>query len=340
MSSMSLASRAAAWRTSRAAENRILPAWASFILRRLVRSVFVLFALSLLAFGLVHMLPGSPVDTLAGPYSDEATRASLTTSLGLDRSLPVQYFTWLGNTLQGDFGTSAFNGLPVRELIGERLPNTLQLAVFATIISIAWGVPAGAIAALKRGRTFDVVARTATFVGLAIPVFVFGVALVLLFSVAFPAWPTLGYVSFARDPVQNLQAIILPSIALGLPLGATLARFMRTSMLEVYEQDFIRTALSTGSTKFEATVKHGLRNASAPVATVAGLQMASIVGNSILIENVFAIAGIGQLTVNALTQHDYAVAQACILVLGATFVVLNFIVDLLLPLIDPKIGRD
>jgi ABC-type dipeptide/oligopeptide/nickel transport system permease component len=307
---------------------------------RVMRSLVVLFALSLLAFSVVHLLPGSPVDTLAGPFSDAATRAALTEDLGLNEPLPLQYVTWLGNLLQGDFGTSVFNGLPVSELIGERLPNTFELAIFATIVSVAWGVPVGAFAALRRGRGFDVAARGATFLGLAIPVFVFGVGLVLIFSVIFPSWPTLGFVSFADDPARNLQTMILPSIALGLPLGSTLCRFMRSSMLEVYEQDFIRTALATGSTKFQATMRHGVRNAAAPVATVAGLQMAGIVGNSILIENVFAIPGIGQLTVTAITQHDYAVAQACILVLGATYVLLNFIVDLLLPLIDPKIGRD
>ena len=317
-----------------------LPRGVRFAVRRLLRGLLVLFALSLLAFGLVHLLPGSPVDTLAGPYSDEATRKQLTADLGLDEPLPLQYLTWLSNMLHGDLGTSAFNGLPVSELIGDRLPNTLQLAVFATLVSLAWGIPAGALSAMKRGRPFDVAARTASFVGLAIPVFVFGVALVMVFSTVFPSWPTLGFVPFSQDPVKNLQSMILPSIALGLPLGSTLCRFMRSSMLEVYEQDFIRTALASGSTPLQATMRHGLRNAAAPVATVAGLQMAGIVGNSILIENVFAIPGIGQLTVTAITQHDFAVAQACILVLGATYVVLNFAVDLLLPLIDPQIGRE
>jgi len=318
----------------------VVPRGVRFAVRRLVRGLLVLFALSLLAFGLVHLLPGSPVDTLAGPYSDEATRQRLTTDLGLDQPLPVQYLTWLSNTLHGDLGTSVFNGLPVRQLIGDRLPNTLELALFATLVSVAWGIPVGALSAMKRGRTFDITARTATFVGLAIPVFVFGVALVMLFSMAFPAWPTLGFVPLSQDPARNLQSMVLPSIALGLPLGSTLCRFMRSSMLEVYEHDFIRTALASGSTKLQATMRHGLRNAAAPVVTVAGLQMAGIVGNSILIENVFAIPGIGQLTVTAITQHDFAVAQACILVLGATYVVLNFAVDLLLPFIDPQIGRE
>jgi len=317
-----------------------LPRGARFAIRRLLRGLLVLFALSLLAFGLVHLLPGSPVDTLAGPYSDAATRQQLTADLGLDKPLPVQYLAWLSNTLHGDLGTSVFNGLPVSQLIGDRLPNTLELAVFATLVSVAWGIPAGAVSAMKRGRLFDAGARTATFVGLAIPVFVFGVALVMVFSIAFPSWPTLGFVPLSQDPVRNLQSMVLPSIALGLPLGSTLCRFMRSSMLEVYEQDFIRTALASGSTKLQATMRHGLRNAAAPVATVAGLQMAGIVGNSILIENVFAIPGIGQLTVTAITQHDFAVAQACILVLGATYVVLNFAVDLLLPFIDPQIGRE
>lgn len=326
-------------RARRARTIPVPPPWARFIARRLLRGGIVLFALSLLAFGLVHLLPGSPVDTLAGPYSDAATRARLTSDLGLDKPLPVQYMTWLSNTMHGNFGTSVFNGLPVRQLISERLPNTLELAVFATLISVLWGIPAGALAAMRRGRPSDLAIRSATFVGLAIPVFAFGVALVLTFSIVFPSWPTVGFVPFADNPTTNLKSMVLPSIALGLPLGSTLCRFMRSSMLEVYEQDYIRTALATGSTHFQATMRHGVRNAAAPVATVAALQMAGIVGNSILIENVFAIPGIGQLTVTAITQHDFAVAQACILVLGATYVVLNLAVDLLLPLIDPQIGR-
>ena len=335
--SQSLTHRSTLWRRPSAPS---LPRGLRFAVRRLVRGLLVLFALSLLAFGLVHLLPGSPVDTLAGPYSDEATRQQLTTDLGLDQPLPVQYLTWLSHTLHGDLGKSVFNGLPVSELIGDRLPNTLELALFATLVSVVWGIPIGALSAMKRGRSFDVAARSATFVGLAIPVFVFGVTLVMVFSIAFPAWPTLGFLPLSQDPVRNLQSMVLPSIALGLPLGSTLCRFMRSSMLEVYEQDFIRTALASGSTKLQATMRHGLRNAAGPVATVAGLQMAGIVGNSILIENVFAIPGIGQLTVTAITQHDFAVAQACILVLGATYVVLNFAVDLLLPFIDPQIGRE
>lgn len=317
----------------------VIPPWLLFVGRRTGRGLVVLFALSLLAFGLVHMLPGSPADTLAGPYSDAATRAQIAADLGLDDPLPVQYLTWLWNTLQGNLGVSYYNGLPVSQLIADRLPNTLQLAVFATLLSVAWGIPAGAVAAMRRGRPFDVATRALSFVGLAIPVFVFGVSLVLLFSLVFPAWPTLGFVPFADDPFRNLQSMLLPAVALGFPLGATLFRFMRASMLEVYEQDYIRTALATGSSDLQVTIRHGLRNAAAPVATVAGLQMAGIVGNSILIENVFAIPGIGQLTVTAITQHDIAVAQACILVLGATYIVLNFLVDLLLPIIDPKIGR-
>lgn len=315
-----------------------LPPLAGFLAARLLRGAVVMFLLSIVAFALVRMLPGDPVDLLAGPYSDAATRARLRTDLGLDGPLVSQYLLWLNNMIHGDLGISVFNGLPVSELVTDRLPNTLQLAVGATLISLLWGVPFGALAAMKRGGLFDRLTRGMTFLGLATPVFAFGVALVLAASVVLPSWPTLGFVPFSENPVRNMQSLVLPSLALGLPLGATIARFMRTSMLEVYEQDYMRTALATGATRLQATVRHGLRNAAAPVVTVAGLQMAGLVGQSVLIENVFAIPGIGQLTVTSILQKDYASAQASILLLGGVFVVLNFLVDLLYPLFDPKVG--
>jgi peptide/nickel transport system permease protein len=315
-----------------------LPPLVVFLGTRLLRSALVMFLLSIIAFRFVHMLPGSPVDLLAGPYSDQATRERLTRDLGLDGPVVGQYLNWLGHVLRGDFGTSLFNGLPVRDLIAERLPNTLELAVAATVISVLWGVPFGAVAAMRRGGFLDRLARSLSFPGLATPVFAFGVALVLLAGKVMPSWPTLGYVPFSQDPVRNLQALLLPALALGLPLGSTICRFMRTSMLEVYEQDYMRTSLATGATRLQATLRHGMRNALAPVVTITGLQLAGLVGQSILIENVFAIPGIGQLTVTSILQKDYATAQACILLLGGVFVVMNLVVDLLYPLINPKVG--
>jgi peptide/nickel transport system permease protein len=250
-----------------------------------------------------------------------------------------QYLRWVGHALHGDFGISIFNGVPVRQLITQRLPNTLELAIAATIVSVAWGVPFGALAAMRRGKLMDRIARSAGFLGMATPVFAFGVALVLLFTVVFPGWPTLAYVSFADDPLRNLQTILLPAFAMGLPLGSTICRFMRSSMLEVYEQDYIRTALASGSSPFVATLRHGLRNAAPPVITITGLQLAGLVGQSILVENVFAIPGIGQLTVTGIAQRDYPVTQACILLLGAVYIVMNLIVDFIHPIIDPRLGH-
>jgi peptide/nickel transport system permease protein len=305
---------------------------------RIVRGVVVLWLLSVLTFVLVQALPGSPVDVLAGPYSDADARARLSEQMGLDQPMVVQYLGWLGQVLQGNFGTSMFSGLPVSDVITDRLVNTVELALAATLISVLWGVPLGAFAALNRGGLVDRIARTFTFLGLATPVFVLGVVLVLAASTWVPGWPTLQYVAFGEDPVGNLKAILLPALALGLPLGSTICRYMRTSMLDVYEQDYIRTSLATGSTRLGATLRHGMRNASAPVVTIAGLQMAGLVGEAVLIENVFAIPGIGQLTVNSLQQQDYAVAQACLLLLGAVYVVMNLAVDLTYPLLDPKVG--
>ncbi|WP_235735356.1 ABC transporter permease [Nocardioides alcanivorans] len=311
---------------------------AAMIVGRLLRGVFVLWLLSILAFVLVQALPGSPVDVLAGPYSDADTRARISAELGMGDPLVTQYFRWLGQIFQGNLGVSLYNGLPVSSLIADRLVNTLELAIAATLISVLWGVPFGALAALNRGGIFDRIARTGTFLGLATPVFVLGVVLVLAATTWFPAWPTLQYVPFADDPVGNLKSLLLPALALGLPLGSTICRYMRTSMIDTFEQDYMRTALSTGASRTQAMVRHGMRNASAPVVTIAGLQMAGIIGEAVLIENVFAIPGIGQLTVNSLQNQDYAVAQACLLLLGAVYVFMNLVVDLTYPLIDPKVG--
>ncbi|MGW3949518.1 ABC transporter permease [Streptomyces sp. NPDC004752] len=316
-----------------------LPPLIRFLIGRVLRGLAVLFVLSILAFGLVRLLPGSPADVLAGPYSDAATRARLATDLGLDRPMTEQYLMWLDRLLHGDFGLSVYNGLPVLDLIKQRLPNTLELALAATVVSVLWGVPAGAIAALRQGRIVDRLARASAFLGLATPVFVFGLGLILVTSFIVPDWPSVGFVPLSDHPLRNLQSVVLPALALGLPLGATLCRFMRASMIEVYEQDYMRTALATGATRLGATLRHGLRNASGPVVTVAGLQLAGLVGNSILIENVFAIPGIGQLTVNSLLQKDYAVTQACILLLGLTYILMNLVVDLIHRLIDPKVGE-
>ena len=316
-----------------------LPPALAFLLRRIARGALVLVVLSMLAFAMVHLLPGNPVENLLGPYSTAAQRARLIQQLGLNGPLVTQYLHWVDNALHGNFGTSLSYGVPVRQLIGERLPTTLELSVAATIISIAWGVPFGALAAMRRGKLTDAVARGATFLGMATPVFAFGVAVVLLFTVVFPHWPTVDYVPFGQNPAQNLQAILLPALVMGLPLGSTICRFTRSSMLEVYEQDFIRTALASGSSPLSATLRHGIRNAAGPVMTVIGLQLAGLIGQSILVENVFAIPGIGQLTVTAISQSDYSVTQACVLLLGAVYVVLNLLVDFLRPFVDPRLAR-
>jgi peptide/nickel transport system permease protein len=314
------------------------PPLLSFLLVRIGRGAAVLVILSILAFAMVRSLPGDPVANLAGPNSTDDQRALLAESMGLNTPLPLQYFTWIGRVLAGDWGTSVFSGLPAGQLITERLPNTVQLALVAVLISVTWGVIAGTLAAQFRGRSIDSIVRGLTFLGMATPVFAFGVVIVLAFTTWFPQWPTLSFTPFASDPGLSLMSILLPAITLGFPMGSTICRFTRASMLEVYEQDYIRTALAGGATPLQATIRHGLRNASAPVTTIAGLQLAGLIGNAILIENVFGIPGIGQLTVTSITQRDYSVAQATILLLGTVYIVMNVIIDFLYPLLDPRIG--
>jgi peptide/nickel transport system permease protein len=314
-----------------------LPPAVPLIGARLLRGLFVLWLLSILTFSLVQALPGSPVDVLAGPYSSAVVRARITEELGLNDPVAMQYLHWLGQILQGNFGTSLFNGLPVSTLISDRLGSTLEVALAATVISVLWGVPLGVLAAMNRGGLIDRIARAGSFLGLATPVFVLGVILVLAATTWAPQWPTLRFVPLSVDPVGNIKSLLLPALALGLPLGSTICRYMRTSLLDVFERDYMRTALATGASRTQATLRHGLRNASAPVVTITGLQMAGLIGEAVLVENVFAVPGIGQLTVNSLQQQDYAVAQACLLLLGAVYVVMNFLVDMTYPIIDPKV---
>lgn len=304
---------------------------------RVVRSLAVVLCLSAIVFALAHLVPGDLAALIAGENSTPQLRAQITQQLGLDQPVWSQYLSWIGHAVRGDLGSSLLDGQSVGTQVAARLPVSLELAVYAAVIAVLWGIPAGIWSAMHQGRAKDRVVNSVAFMGLAVPPFVVGTVMVLLFSTLAPAWPLFSFVPFSQDPLLNLQVLLLPAVALGIPFGATLCRYMRAAVLDVEGQDFMRTAAAKGAGRRRLMLRHALRNALVPVVTAGGLQLGVLVGGTVIVEQVFALPGLGSLIVNSITQHDFTVIQGAILALGASYVLINLVTDLVYPLIDPRI---
>jgi peptide/nickel transport system permease protein len=256
---------------------------------------------------------------------------------GLDEPLYVQYFSWMTNVLQLEFGESIVEGVPVSSLIMNKLPVSASLAVCSMIVSLTISVPAGIISAVEKDEWADTVARAFAFLGVSMPNFWLGILLILFVSVRLDLLPIYGYVSFTESPIGWLRHLILPSITLGTALAAIVTRIMRSSMLETLNEDYLKTARAKGVDERNVIVKHALRNALIPVTTIVGLQLGFLLGGSVLIEVVFALPGMGQLVVNSIFNRDFPVVQSAVLIYALIFVLVNLGVDLLYALIDPRI---
>ncbi|WP_217562167.1 ABC transporter permease [Streptomyces sp. GbtcB6] len=308
-----------------------------YLLIRIARALAVVLCLSAVVFLLAHLIPGDPATLIAGENSTPELRAQITRELGLDQPVWSQYLSWLGHAVRGDLGTSLLDGQSVAAQVSERLPVSLELAVYAAVIAAVWGIPAGIWSAMHQGRAVDRLVNGTAFLGLAFPPFVVGTVMVLLVSRLTPGWPLFSFVPFDQDPLLNLQDLLLPAVALGIPFGATLCRYMRAAVLDVVGQDFMRTAAAKGAGRRRLMLRHALRNALGPVVTAGGLQLGVLVGGTVIVEQVFALPGLGSLIVNSITQHDFTVVQGAVLALGASYVLINLVTDLLYPLIDPRI---
>ncbi|MEU6192687.1 ABC transporter permease [Streptomyces sp. NPDC047061] len=308
-----------------------------YLLIRIARALAVVLCLSAVVFLLAHLIPGDPATLIAGENSTPELRAQITRELGLDQPVWSQYLSWLGHAVRGDLGNSLLDGQSVAAQVADRLPVSLELAVYAAVIAAVWGVPAGIWSAMHQGRAVDRLVNGTAFLGLAFPPFVVGTVMVLLVSRLTPGWPLFSFVPFDQDPLLNLQDLLLPAVALGIPFGATLCRYMRAAVLDVAGQDFMRTAAAKGAGRRRLMLRHALRNALVPVVTAGGLQLGVLVGGTVIVEQVFALPGLGSLIVNSITQHDFTVVQGAVLALGASYVVINLVTDLLYPLIDPRI---
>ena len=307
-----------------------------YIAKRLMVALPTLLIVSMLVFGLQMLLPGDPVLAMAGEERDPETLARIREQLHLDDPVPVQYLRWLGGVVTGDLGTSLRTGEPVSQLIVQKLPVTIQLAVMSMIFAMLIGSPAGIIAAVRKGSVTDWLANFVALSGLSIPNFWLGIMLILLVSVNLGWLPASGYESIFVDPVRSLQTMIMPAFVLGTGLAATLMRHTRSSMLGVLSADYIRTARAKGLTGRQVVLKHSFRNALLPVITLTALLFGELLAGAVLTEQIFTIPGFGKLIVDAVFNRDYAVVQGVVLCTAVGFLLMNLVADVLSVMLNPR----
>lgn len=310
-----------------------------FLGRRLMLTIPTLLGVALVVFLMMRAIPGDVVTQLVGVEQEVTPErmAELRRIFGLDLPIHVQFGQWLGAALQGDLGTSLRTG---RSIMGDlllRFPATLQLSVMSLGIALALALPIGILAARFRGRWPDYLGSAFVLVGLSVPSFFLGILLILLFSLRLGWLPPAGFVPFMEDPGESLRRMILPALSLGLILAAATTRIMRSTMLEVLSRDYVRTARAKGLSERRVTMTHALRNALIPVVTVVGLQFGSLLGGTVIIEQVFSIPGVGRFALEGINLRDYPVVQGAVLVISGAFVFVNLLVDVLYAVIDPRV---
>ncbi len=309
----------------------------SFLPRRLLQLIPTLFLVSMLIFGLQQLLPGDPALVMAGEEKDPAVIEQIRQRYRLDQPLPMQYLYWIGGVLRGDLGESMRLGLPVSQLIAEKLPVTLQLATMAMTFALLIGIPAGVLSAVKKGTAWDVGANVFALWGLSTPNFWLGIMLIFLFSVQLGWLPASGYVSPFEDLGQSLAATVMPAFVLGNAIAAVLMRHMRSAMLQAMGADYVRTARAKGLRERAVVLRHALRNALTPVITLGALEFGTLLSGAVLTEQVFSIPGFGKLIVDAVFNRDYAVVQGVVLVTATVYILLNLLADVLYVMVNPRL---
>lgn len=308
-----------------------------YVLRRLLLSLPTLLLVSVIVFAIMRAVPGDPAEVMAGDLADPQVLAQMRQDMGLDRSLPVQYLTWLSALTRGDFGASIMTGEPVLDAIFKRLGVTVQVVVPAFTLAILLAIPAGMLAAARRNTPWDFATVTAVVVGLSVPSFWIGLLLILLFGVQLQWLPTVGFVSLGEDVTTALTYLVLPVGALVLHEMAVVTRMTRSSTLEVLGQEYITHARAKGLAERKVLWRHALPNAVAPVLTVAGLLLGSMLGGAAVIETVFTLPGLGRFLLDGIYARDYPVVQGVLLLVACIKIGANLIVDLLYPLFDPRV---
>lgn len=310
-----------------------------FIIRRVLLMIPILLGVSLVTFIIIRFIPGDPVMVLLGAdrRSTPEQIENIRNAYGLNQSYPVQYLKWLQHVVTGDLGESLRTGRPLTQELGLRLPVTAQLTIFAAILGTIPAIIAGTAAAIRRNSKLDYFTTITSLIGISLPNFFLATLLVLLFSFQLKWLPNVGYRSFFDDPWMNIKLMILPSVSLALPFMAVLMRFTRSSVLETLNQDYVRTARAKGLKQGKVVMRHVLPNAGIPVLTVAGIQVASLLGGAVIVEQIFALPGVGRYIYEAIQNRDYPVVQSVTLVLATIFVVVSLVVDILYAVLDPRL---
>jgi peptide/nickel transport system permease protein len=309
----------------------------AYAIRRVLATIPVMLVVALFVFSLLYIAPGDPAAIIAGDQATPADVERIRESLGLDRPYLVRFGDWLWHILHGDLGTSIFTNLPVTHMIAQRIEPTLSLMLLTIVFSIVVAIPLGVLAAWKHGTWIDRAVMVISVLGFSVPVFVFGYLLAYVFALTLDWLPVQGFTPISDGVWPFLQGLILPTVALGLIYVALLARITRATMLDVLSQDYVRTAKAKGLGQRAVLFVHALKNAAVPIITVIGNGVALLIGGAVVTESVFAIPGLGRLTVDAILRRDYPIIQGVVLLFSVTYVLVNLVVDLLYTVFDPRI---
>lgn len=308
-----------------------------YILRRLLMLIPVLLGISLSVFLIMQLVPGDVVSGILGIEQTPELRVMWEKKLGLDQPVHMQYLNWMGNVLRGNFGESFRTGAPVFPEIISRFQITAELAVLASFTALVIALPLGIISALKRNQPIDKGVRVAALMGVSVPSFASATLLILFLSKAFGYFTPVKYVSFLQSPGTNLEIMVLPAFILGASMAGSLMRMTRSSILEVMRQDFIKAVRAKGATERITIFRHALKNGSIPIITLVGMQMGSLLGGTVVIEQIFSIPGLGQYVLTGISQRDYPVVQGGVLFIAFVYVIINLLVDILYTYVDPRI---
>jgi peptide/nickel transport system permease protein len=309
----------------------------AFIVRRIITTIPVMAFVALFVFSLLYIAPGDPAAVIAGDQASPADVEKIRASLGLDRPYLVRFGEWFFRVLQGDLGTSIFTSLPVTQLIGQRIEPTVSLMILTLLLAVVVAVPLGVLAAWKAGTWIDKFVVGFAVFGFSVPVFVVGYILAYIFALQLDWLPVQGYTPLSAGLWPWLRNLILPAITLGTVYIALIARITRATMLEVLQQDYVRTAQAKGVNQRDVLFLHSLKNAAVPVVTIIGIGVALLIGGAVVTESVFAIPGLGRLTLDAILRRDYPVIQGVVLIFSFVYVLVNLGVDLIYTLVDPRI---